>query len=322
MKFRTEIEVNKVESKIDYASRIFTIGSCFAENIAGSLAAAKFRTTTNPMGVMFNPLSILDTLDRLHSARVVTEDDLSQSGGMHFSYDFHGSFSESDPMAALSRMNAAIESAHTALDNADWVIITLGTAWVYEVVATGKVAANCHKQPSATFRRRRLSVDEVVQALGEMVEKHLSGKNIILTISPVRHLGDGLQDNFLSKATLKIAVAQSVERYASVHYFPAYEILTDDLRDYRYYADDLVHPSTQAVEYVWERFAESYFAPHTIQIMEHVGQITAAAAHRPFDPRSYAYTAFCRKQLELITRLPQIDLSAEKEFFTQALQIN
>lgn len=320
MNFRTEIEVSKSESKIDYSSRIFTIGSCFAENIAGVLSRYRFRTTVNPLGVMFNPLSILSTLRRLHTAEQVTPQRLGNAGEIFFSYDFHSSCSDTDADAAIRKMNNAVCEGHAALTSADWVIITLGTAWIYELTESGSVVANCHKQPSSLFTRRRLTVEEVTSALATMIDTYLADKHVILTVSPVRHTGDGLQDNSVSKATLRVAVEQICEQYAAVKYFPSYEILIDDLRDYRYYADDMVHPSTQAVEYIREKFAATYFGPHTAEIARQVEQITTATAHRPFNPRSSSYRAFCRKQLEAIGHLPQVDLTVEKEFFENALQ--
>ena len=207
----------------------------------------------------------------------------------------------------------------SALREADRVILTFGTAWVYELRSTGEIVANCHKQPAELFRRRRLTVEEIVARYDDLQAGPLAGKQVILTVSPVRHLGDGLPDNFLSKATLRLAIDEICRRHADSAYFPAYEILTDDLRDYRFYADDLVHPSQQAQQYIWELFTAATLTEEARRKLPQVEALTTAAGHRPLHPESDEYRRFCRKQLEIIESLPEIDLSREKEFFNQFL---
>ena len=199
------------------------------------------------------------------------------------------------------------------------MILTFGTAWVYELRSTGEIVANCHRQPTALFRRRRLTVEEIVARYDDLQAGPLAGKQVILTVSPIRHLGDGLPDNFLSKATLRLAIDEICRRHADSTYFPAYEILTDDLRDYRFYADDLVHPSQQAQQYIWELFTAATLTEEARRKLPQVEAVTTAAGHRPLHPESDEYRRFCRKQLEIIESLPEIDLSREKEFFNQFL---
>lgn len=179
--------------------------------------------------------------------------------------------------------------------------------------------ASCHKQPAELFRRRRLTVEEIVARYDDLQAGPLAGKQVILTVSPVRHLGDGLPDNFLSKATLRLAIDEICRRHADTTYFPAYEILTDDLRDYRFYADDLVHPSQQAQRYIWELFTAATLTEEARRKLPQVEAVTTAAGHRPLHPESDEYRRFCRKQLEIIESLPEIDLNREKEFFNQFL---
>lgn len=318
MKFRTEIDIAPLHTRISYENRTLALGSCFAEQIGARLARAKFRVTVNPTGILFNPLSIVEALRSYPTP--VGREELHCDGGRWFHFGFHGDFAAPTADEALQRMNAARRAGAETLDAADRVVLTLGTAWIYE--RGGEVVANCHRQPATEFTRRRLTVEEVTGALAAAIEGPLAGREIILTVSPVRHLGDGLAGNAASKATLRLAAEQLTERYACVSYFPAYEILTDDLRDYRFYADDLVHPSPQAVAYIWEKFSAAALTPEAQALLPEVEAITAAAAHRPRDPHSAAHRDFCRRMLERIAALPGMDFHAEAEYFRQCIEIN
>lgn len=320
MKFRTEIDIAPCSAKIGYQNRILALGSCFTEHIAGRLAKMKFRATVNPSGILFNPLSIASALWSYAQEEQIQKSELGFDGEVWFHYDFHGSFSVSTPEEALGAMNAALELGAVSLKEADCVFLTFGTAWVFE--HQGKVVANCHRQPASEFIRRRLTVDEIVDALSDLIEGPLQHKEIFLTVSPVRHLGDGLEGNGVSKATLRLAVEELTTKYTNVHYFPAYEILMDDLRDYRFYADDLVHPAQQAIEYVWEKFVEVVLSPEARQLLPAVEQIVTAAAHRPRNPQSDAYLKFCRDNLAQIAALPQLDFRDETTYFSRCLEIN
>lgn len=322
MKFRTEIELRPYARRIGYADRLLALGSCFAEEVGQRLADAKFRIAVNPSGVLFNPLSIVRTLRRYRDGRPATKEELQHADGRWFHYDFHGSLSGGTADEALARIDAAVAEGARALREASVVLLTLGTAWVYERTDTGEAVANCHRQPAERFRRRRLTVDEVVAAIDTALTDELQGKYILLTVSPVRHLGDGLAGNAASKAVLRLAAEEITERHAQAAYFPAYEILCDDLRDYRFYADDLTHPSPQAVAYVWERFRDALLAPEAQALLPRIAEITAAARHRPLHPASEAYSAFCRRQLEAIARLPEVDFAEETAFFRRRIEIN
>ena len=322
MKFRTEIEILPYDRLLSYDDRLLALGSCFAAEIGRRLADAKFRIAVNPSGVLFNPLSLVRTLRRYHDARPVAEEELQYSDGRWFHYDFHGSLAGGTAAEALTRINGAVAEGAHALREASVVLLTLGTAWVYERSSTGEVVANCHKQPAGLFRRRRLTVAEIVSQIERTLTNELSGKDVLLTVSPVRHLGDGLAGNAVGKAVLRLAAEELAERYAQVAYFPAYEILCDDLRDYRFYADNLVHPSPQAVAYVWERFCEALLTPDTRRLLPRIAGVVAAARHRPLHPESEAYRAFCRRQLEAIERLPEADFTEETAFFCRQIEIN
>ena len=317
MKFRTEISLTPLAEGLDHSAKIFALGSCFAENISERLAKAKFSVTTNPFGVLFNPFSIANAIERLDNARSFAVCDIEAGREYYFSYDAHSSLNGKTHTEVFANLNRAVAQGSKALQDADWVILTFGTAWIYE--REGRVVANCHKQPASQFERRRLSVGEIVERYDRLLEGVLHDKKVVLTVSPVRHIGDGLQENSVSKATLRLAVEELVAKYENVYYFPSYEILIDDLRDYRYYADDLAHPSKMAVDYVWERFCESVLSDEARAKLPLVEQIVTAAEHRPFNPESEAHQSFCRKMLEKAKALPEIDFSLEVSEFERYL---
>ena len=320
MKFRTEIEPAPRSVRIGYDNRILTLGSCFAAHIAGRLAAAKFHVIENPSGILFNPLSIAAAIRSYALPAPVFREELEFDGEMWYHFGFHGDFSAPTADEALRRMNAARQAGAAALRTADRVILTFGTAWVYE--REGQIVANCHRRPAAEFTRRRLDVEEIVETIAALLEGPLAGKQILLTVSPVRHLGDGLEGNAVSKAALRLAAEELKQQFRCVDYFPAYEILTDDLRDYRFYADDLVHPAPQAIAYVWEKFVQTALDDRARQLLPEVEAIVAAAAHRPRNPHGEAHRAFCRRQLERIEAIPEVDFQRESALFRQSIEIN
>ena len=317
MKFRTEISLAPLAEGIDHSSKIFALGSCFAEHISERLARAKFTVTTNPFGVLFNPLSIANALERLESARSFAVCDIEAGRDAFFSFDAHSSLDGRTQTEAFANLNRAVAQGAKALHEADWVILTFGTAWVYE--NEGRVVANCHKQPASGFQRRRLSVAEITERYKLLFEGVLRDKKVILTVSPVRHIGDGLQENSVSKATLRLAVEELVTKYENAHYFPSYEILIDDLRDYRYYAEDLAHPSKVAVDYVWERFCEAAICREAQERLPKIAQIVSAAEHKPFNPDSESHREFCRKMIAKTEAMGEIDFSLERSAFEKYL---
>ena len=317
MRFRTEISLHPLAEGIDHSAKIFALGSCFAESISERLQKAKFSVTTNPFGVLFNPLSIASAIERLSDTRAFAVCDIREGREGFFSFDAHSSLDGKTQTEIFANLNQAVAQGSKALHDADWVILTFGTAWVYE--REGKVVANCHKQPAKEFERRRLSVEEIVERYRTLFEGILRDKRVILTVSPVRHLGDGLQENSVSKAILRLAVEELVEKYENAHYFPSYEILIDDLRDYRYYAEDLAHPSKMAVEYVWERFCEYALTDKARELLPKIEPIVLAAEHRPFNPESAAHRAFCSKMLAKVEEMPEIDFALEKSAFERYL---
>ena len=315
MKLRTELEIAPYEWQIDHSTKIFSVGSCFADNVAARLAGGGFRVEANPFGVMFNPASVADTIERIASGNQFTESDFCSDGGRHFCYSLHGSFSSSSLPDSLARANRALGDGHNSLLVADLVIITLGTAWIYE--REGRVVANCHKQPAAQFTRRKMSVEEIVERFCALIDGVLKGKRILFTVSPIRHLKDGLTENSLSKAILRVAIDELCRRYPDrCHYFPAYELLVDDLRDYRFYAEDMLHPSKQAVDYVWRKFAAATMDGHTLEGVEAAERYGRMVAHRIVDPTSPATAHFLenryREREKLLLRWPGISLPSDE----------
>ena len=322
MRFRTEIEHTPLKATIDYSTKIFAVGSCFATNIATRLARAKFRIVTSPTGILFNPASIARTLTAFATNQAADPARIVSRGEEWVSLDCHSDLMQPTAKLAAERYNSAIAAGRDALLAADCVIITLGTAWVYEHTATGAIVANCHKQPQKEFSRRRLSTSEICEMFRPLLGGILRSKQVIFTISPVRHIADGLAENSLSKATLRIAVAELCNEFSNADYFPAYEIVTDDLRDYRFYADDLVHPSSQAVEYIWEKFVASAITTEAQQLLPKVEKIVAAAAHRPLNPQSEEYKKFCSRHISEAKALSSIDFSSECAIFAQYSEKN
>lgn len=315
MKFRTEIDKPQLKGRIDYNSKIVTLGSCFAENITKRLAAAKFCVKHSPVGILFNPASIASTLTAFAERSAVDCGRIVRRSEGWVSLDCHSELTMPTEEEAIKTLQNAIDEGHKLLRSATCVIITFGTAWVYEHIATGRVVANCHKQPSREFCRRRMSVEEIVTLFKPLIEGVLRDKHIIFTVSPIRHTADGLTENCVSKAILRLAADTLSSTYDNADYFPAFEIVTDDLRDYRFYAEDMVHPSAQAVEYIWQRFIESALADSAVELLPKVEKIVAAATHKPFNPNSEEYATFCKRYLKEAQRLSMIDFSAECEVF-------
>ena len=267
MKLQTVVEIAPSKWKIGYEDRILLLGSCFSDEISEQMAQRYLQVTSNPFGTLYNPLSIAQALTMTEVPELIEYD------GLWHSMAHHGSFSRANKEEAEQAVRASIENMQQALQEATVVIVTFGTAWVYELVESQKskdksqVVANCHKLPAESFTRRRLSVEEIVDAWKPILEQY-KDKHWLFTVSPIRHVKDGLHENQLSKATLLQAVETLITEYRTqstdrISYFPSYEIILDELRDYRFYADDLVHPSSMAINYVWERLVDTFCTNQT-----------------------------------------------------------
>lgn len=319
-KFRTTFEIPENQPKIDYQSKIFSLGSCFSENIGDKLTYYKFAATINPFGILYNPESIANSIEFLISNKIFTGHDLFEDQGIWNSFYHHSRFSNTDKKHTLNKINSSVKQGHNKLKQTNILLITFGTAWVYELIKTGKVVSNCHKIASKQFKRYKLTVDEIVDKYKIILKKLqiINPKlNIVFTVSPIRHLKDGAVQNQLSKATLIMAIHKLIEEFKNTSYFPSYEIMIDDLRDYRFYNADMVHPSPTAINYIWNKFNECYIHPNAASTIKNIETIKKAANHKPFQPESDSHKKFVKATLlaikKLETKYPDIDFENEKK---------
>lgn len=317
MDFRIPVEIPPYPFRIGPSDRGLVVGSCFAAHIGGWLRGGKMPVCVNSFGVLYNPASISQALERLASGRPFGEDELFEHNGLWHSFGHHGDFSGQDRETTLAKINHALTDGAAALTKADYLMLTLGTAWVYE--RQGRVVANCHKLPAREFTRRRLSVAEMVGMLAEQIDRW-PRKKVILTVSPVIHRGDGLMENQLSKSSLIVAAHELVSRFPErVFYFPAYEIVTGELRDYRFYAEDMCHLSPLAVGVVRERFAQGLLSPEAVALVADAAELRRAMDHRPLHPESMEYERFRAKMRQKAESLQQryknVDFTEELRFF-------
>ena len=324
-RFRTDIAAEAAPFSIGHSDRLLLAGSCFTEHIGGRLQALKFRVRVNPFGIVYNPASIAGCLERLRAGdRPFGEAELFENAGLWRSWEHHSDFAAPTPADALQRINDAYAADAEWLQNANRLLLTFGTADVFALRDTGRIVANNHKMPAARFEKRRLSADEIADATSGILQKIKSQQpdfQVVLTVSPVRHLREGAVANQRSKATLVLACEALCRHLPFAHYFPAYELLLDDLRDYRFYADDMIHPSAVAVGYIWEHFAETYFSKDTIRLIDRIAKIRQAMLHRPFRPDLPEHKAFRRTQLAATEQLKKeyldLDLREELAFFRE-----
>ena len=298
MDFRTEIKIPNPTFDISYKDELVMLGSCFTENIGKKLSGSKFKIDINPFGISYNPLSIENSIRILLEKKQFTENDLFFHHGVWNNFAHHGSFSDISKGVCLQKINERINVSSDMLKNANHLIITFGTAWIYELKETKNVVGNCHKLPEKTFDRRCLSIDEIVETytnLTHCIRLFNPAINIIFTVSPVRHWKDCAHENQLSKSILLLAIDKLQQTFPNLHYFPAYEIVMDELRDYRFYAEDMLHPNNLAINYIWEKFSETYFSAETINIQREVDEISKAEAHKPFNPDTKAHQDFLLK---------------------------
>ena len=327
MNFRTQVELPEKGTEIRHSEQILLFGSCFAENIGNLLEENKFRCDVNPFGVLYNPLSITCALNQILEKKEYRKEDLFFSGGLWHSWMHHSDFSATSSDECLARINARLKRASEELLHADWLVMTLGTAYVYLHQEMQKVVGNCHKQPDKTFRRLRpnatVFVEECLGVLKKCREVNPNLK-VLFTVSPIRHVKDGMHENQLSKATLLLAIDEICRTYPDCFYFPSYEIVMDELRDYRFYADDMVHLSSKAVEYVWECFSRCYFSTETEDVMKEWKVVKKALEHKPFRPESEAYRTFLSqivlKIMQMKEKFPYLEVQKEKELCESRLK--
>lgn len=330
MKFHFEFDIKKPQRRIRHTHKLMLIGSCFTENIGEKLKKHKFQVLENPNGILFNPVSVAEAMDMYITGRKTTMDDIFLYNETWHSWKHHSRYSGISAEDCLDKINASTTIAHAYLMHADHLLITLGSSWLYTLTAEaanavpGQVAANNHKAPAGWFSKRLMRPEEVKQVLGAMLDKLLLFNpqiQVIFTISPVRHLREGVIENNRSKAVLIQAVHDLVEQFEQVYYFPAYELVIDDLRDYRFYAEDLVHPNYYATQYVWDKFVNAGMDDETKELMKEIAEINLAFQHRPLNPNTSQHKHFLetyfRKTSLLKEKYSFLDMDAELSYFSQ-----
>ncbi|MFI3320957.1 MAG: GSCFA domain-containing protein [Rikenellaceae bacterium] len=293
MQLQTKVEKVDFKNKIDYKSTIFMIGSCFSANIGEKLIVRRFNTLYNPLGTLYNPQSVVDTLTILKEKRLITTDDLFFHRELYGSFIANTLLTSSRAAEAVEMINSAIIRGEKQLRESDFIIITLGTSLCYYQKESGKAVANCHKFPAADFERKLIDSDETYELFASLFkQEYFKDKHIIFTVSPVRYIKDGFAVNSVSKAHLLVAVDNLCKKFENVDYYPSYEIFNDELRDYRFYDSDMVHPSKIGVDYVWERFSTEVIDVDSQRYMKEVESVVKALAHRPQNPQSAAHQKF------------------------------
>lgn len=330
MKFHSEFDIKRSASPMLHTHKLLLMGSCFTENIGEKLRKHKFTTLENPNGILFNPISVAEAVRSYIENRQITEEDVFQHNETWHSWKHHSRFSGMTAGQCVKKINHSVNFAHGYLKHTDHLLITLGSAWVYTLTEKaanakpGDIAANNHKAPANWFAKRLMSASETAEVLEQMLGRLFlfnPGLQVIFTISPVRHLREGVIENNRSKAVLIQAVHQLVEKYEALYYFPAYELVIDDLRDYRFYAEDLVHPNYQATQYVWEKFTDACMNEETRSLMKEIAEINLAYQHKPFNPSTEQHKKFLSSYLVktkiLQEKHPYLDMTAEISHFAE-----
>ena len=310
MQFTTKIPVQKSAFPIDHDSKVMLLGSCFAENMGEKFDYFKFQASTNPFGIIFNPVSLKKIIERSIQKNYFTENDIFFHNELWHCFEVHSELSNPDKDAFLESLNDLINSTNKLLNESTHIIITLGTSWVYRNIETNEIVANCHKVSQKQFAKELLPIETIVQSL-ESILFHVSILNpnckFIFTVSPVRHVKDGFTENTLSKAHLIAAIHSVLNQKFSTSlelttqnniYFPAYEIMMDELRDYRFYAEDMLHPNQTAIDYIWIQFFENYVSESVFGLMNEICSIQKGLQHRPFNPNTESHQKFLN-QLDL-----------------------
>ncbi len=299
MNLQTLIPLQKeAHHQIDYTSKLFLLGSCFSENIENKLSYYKFQSVQNPLGILFHPKAIEHLILNSINAKEYTEEHIFELNERWHCFDAHSQLSNNVKEELLHNLNEAIKTTKEQLTNSTHIIITLGTAWVYRYISSDKIVANCHKVPQKQFLKELLSVDEVTESLESitaLIRSINPQASIIFTVSPVRHVKDGFVQNQQSKSHLIAGIHNVIEPRKNIHYFPSYEIMMDELRDYRFYQEDMIHPNQTAIHYIWEKFVYSWFNESSLSTMKRVEEIQKGITHKPFNPNSEAHQKFLDK---------------------------
>lgn len=315
--FRTEIEQSKATFSLHHKDLFITLGSCFSDQIGKRLSSNKFDTLVNPFGTIFNPLSVFELIDMAMEPSTALEEALLHRDGLYYNYKLHSSFRNRDKKKLFETIQKQLNLTQQRLTKAKVLFLTFGTAWVYRTKDSGMLVTNCHKQAQKKFDKHLLSVEEIMTAfmsMKELIHEINPDLQIVLTVSPVRHTRESLSLNATSKAILRLACHYLSDLAEDVHYFPSYEIVTDDLRDYRFYEKDLIHPNEQAIDYIWDIFIKTFCAADTKQTLNQWRKIQSALSHKPFNPKEKKHQDFLRQTLTKLQNLPdEINVEIEIE---------
>jgi len=323
-KFHTIVDIPVFSGQTGYSKKNMFFGSCFTENIGNRMAALKYNVVINPFGILYNPISVANGLRILLDKKVFTSEDLIEADGLWHSFFHHGRFSSPNKKETLDAINDRIKSSAEFLKTTDFLFITFGTAWIYKFKKTGQTVSNCHKINANEFERVRLSVDEIVQEYKKLlaeIRNINSSIKIVFTVSPIRHWKDGAIENQRSKAILLLAIDKLINEFGHdfCTYFPSYEIVMDELRDYRFYAPDMLHISEVAIDYIWEKFEKSLIDAESQHLSKKVDKIVKAANHKPLHANTDEYSQFLEKMHEKARQLElknaHLDLTNEKKCF-------
>lgn len=325
--FSTRIDIPATDISIDHTTGVMLFGSCFSENIGLKLMRYKFQVDVNPFGILYNPFSISSAIRRILSANSFSPSELIYHHELYHSLMHHGHFSAVDQQNCLHNISHRFENAVATIQQTDLFLVTFGSAYVYQLKESGEIVGNCHKLPADRFDRFRLSVEQIVEEWSEVISLLATlnpAAKLLFTVSPVRHWKEGAHENQLSKATLHLAIDALQKQYGRhVGYFPAYEVMMDELRDYRFYEEDMVHPSSLAIDHIWDFFSETYFSEETRRINKEWTPIMRALDHRPLHPETDAYRHFLAGTAQMLetfaVRHPEISCEEEKEIL---LKIN
>jgi len=323
-KFHTVVEVPAFSWQTGYSVKNIFMGSCFTGNVGNRMAALKYNVDINPFGILYNPVSVANGLRILIHEKEFTTKDLIQADGLWHSFSHHGRFSFQNEKETLEAINSRIKSSSPFLKEAGFLFITFGTAWIYKYKKTGQPVSNCHKIRANEFDRQRLTVAEIVAEYKELIaeiRKMNPSLKVVFTVSPIRHWKDGAVENQRSKAILSLAIDELIHEFGDEFcaYFPAYEIVMDELRDYRFYAEDMIHITDVAIDYIWEKFEESLIDKKSRQISTQVKKVIQAAGHKPLHENTGEYFRFLEQFQEKINSLESnyeyLNFSVEKEYF-------
>jgi GSCFA family len=325
--FRTELNISPSKQQIGLQSPVLLAGSCFAERIGSILSDHKFSVLSNPFGTIYNPLSLFSLLEKALKGQNLIQENQVRRDGVFYNYELHSDFGHTNESELGRKIDQAFGQVQTMAESwskngaKGFLILTLGTAWVYRRKDTGETVANCHKTPASLFEKVLLKTEEMLLAFLNLYAMLPADLHIILTVSPVRHLKDTLPLNSLSKAVLRLLCHQLCEEKTNISYFPAFELLTDDLRDYRFYDADMIHPNNQAIDYIFDRFAQAYLRPEAMMFMEKWKKIRLGMAHRPFQAETAAYRDFLLQLIRQIEEIKEVDTSQELDGLRSKLSL-